>query len=42
MLLHPFGELRGNKQARLRREVGEVLGGDDLLVAICRIGATAK
>ena len=42
MLLHPFGEPRGTNQAGLQREVGEVRGGDDLLVAICRRGETAK
>ena len=37
-----LGELRRAHQAGLHRDVGEVRGGDDLLVAICRRGETAE
>jgi hypothetical protein len=42
MLLHPLGELRRAHQARLHRDLSEVRGGDDLLVAICRRSETAE
>ena len=42
MLLHPLGELRRAHQAGLHRDVSEVRGGDDLLVAICRNGEMAE
>jgi hypothetical protein len=42
MLLHPLGELRRAHQAGLHRDVSEVRGGDDLLVAFCRRGETAE
>ncbi len=42
MLVHPLGELRRAHQAGLHRDVGEVRGGDDLLVAICRRRETAE
>src|SRR5580704_9918286 len=42
ILLHPLGELRRAHQAGLHRDLSEVRGGDDLLVAICRRGETAK
>ena len=42
MLLHPLRELRRAHQAGLHRNVGEVRGGDGLLVATCRRGETAE
>src|SRR3954453_13910744 len=42
MLIHPLGELRRAHQAGLHRDLGEVRGGDNLLVAICRRGKTAE
>jgi hypothetical protein len=42
MLVHPLGELRRAHQAGLHRDVGEVRGGDDLLVAVYRRRETAE
>src|SRR5229473_1393492 len=42
MLVHPLCELRRAHQAGLHRDVGEVRGGDGLLVAICRRGEIAE
>lgn len=42
MLAHPLGELRRAHQAGLHRDVGEVRGGGDLLMAICRRRETAE
>src|SRR5215469_13867703 len=42
MLLHPVGKLRRAHQAGLHRDVGEIRGGDGLLVATCRRRQTAE
>jgi hypothetical protein len=42
MLLHPVGELRRSHQAGLHRDLGEVGGGDSLLMTISWRGETAE
>src|SRR6516162_1935714 len=42
MLLHPVGKLRRAHQARLHRDVSEIRGGDEPLVAISRRRQTAE
>ena len=42
MLLHPFGELRRAHQARARREISKVGGGDGKLAAVTGRGQTTQ